>query len=202
MGLGIVTSFSYLLELTSNQPTRWLDHFLEHLWCWDKSWPTLNSQDSPRPGFRGSHHLPPYSILYISLRHLHPNGFLSWDSQGGILKLSWFGLLGLCKVINLCLDLRLGWGLKQTCSFLQEICNGVLHSTCMHRGRVDFRLLVVRSQIASLTPSPSFCHNMCCKCPNGPCKPIFDINTSIAFQWYNEHPNARCFDPYNWTLEF
>jgi len=46
-----------------------------------------------------------------------------------------------------------------------------------------------------LTPGLSFCHNMCYRCPNGPCKPIFDIYISIAFQWYKKHPNARCFWP-------
>jgi hypothetical protein len=33
MGLGRMTSLTYLLELASNQPTSWLVHFLEHLWC-------------------------------------------------------------------------------------------------------------------------------------------------------------------------
>jgi hypothetical protein len=40
-----------------------------------------DTQDSPRPGLGGSHHLPPYNILYTSPRGPHPNGFLSWDSQ-------------------------------------------------------------------------------------------------------------------------
>ncbi len=34
-----------------------------------------DTQDSPRPGLGGSHHLPPYSILCTSPRGLHPNGF-------------------------------------------------------------------------------------------------------------------------------
>ncbi len=57
--------FSYSLESTSNQPTSWLVHYLEHLWCQDKPQATLDSQDSPQPGFGGSHHLPP---IYYSLR--------------------------------------------------------------------------------------------------------------------------------------
>ncbi len=40
----------------------------------------MDSLDSPWPEFRGSHHLPPYSILYVRPRDLHPNGFLSQDS--------------------------------------------------------------------------------------------------------------------------
>jgi hypothetical protein len=128
--------------------------------------------------------------------------FLSWDSQGGIPKLSRFGLMPLCEIITFCSNLRLGWGLKQTCSSCWELSNCVSHSTYMHRGRVDSRLLMVRSQTANLTIGLSFCHNLCYKCPNGSCEPIFDIYTSIGFQCYKEHLNARCFDPYNWTLKF
>jgi hypothetical protein len=202
MGLGRVTSFSYLLELASNQPTSWLVHFLEHLQCYDKPLATLDSQDSPQPGFGGSHYLPPYSILCISLRHLHLNGFLSRDSQGGVPKLSQFGLPGFCKFITLCIDLRLGWGLKKTCSSPWELSYGVSYSTCTHWGRVDSQLLVVGSQIVNLTSGPSFFHNLCCRCPNGSCEAIFDIYTLIAFQWYKERLKARCFDPCNRTLKF
>jgi hypothetical protein len=163
---------------------------------------TLDSQDSPRPGLGGSHHLPPYSILYASPRHMHPNGFLSRDSQGGVRKLSRFGLLPLCDIITLCQDLRLGWGLKQTCSSHQEFFNSVPHSTCTHQGWVNSRLLVVGNQTANLTPDLSFCHNLCCKCPNGSCKPIFDIYISKSFQWYKERHNVRCFDPCNRALKF
>jgi len=109
---------------------------------------------------------------------------------------------GLCEIITFCSDLWLGWGLKQTCNSLWELSNGLSHSTCTHRGRVDSRLLVVESQTGSLTPGPSFCHNMFCRCPNGPCEPIFNIYTSMAFQWYKKHPNERCFGACNWTLKF
>jgi hypothetical protein len=90
----------------------------------------------------------------------------------------------------------------KTCSSHQDLFNGVLHSTCTHRDRVDSQLLVVWSQNASLTPGPSFDHNLCCKCPNGSFEAILDIYTSIPFQWYKEHFNARCFDPYNQALNF
>jgi hypothetical protein len=78
----------------------------------------------------------------------------------------------------------------------------VSHSTCTHRGQVDSWLLVVGSQTANLTSGPSFYHNLCCKCPNGSCEAIFDIYTSIAFQWYEERLKARFFYPCNWTLKF
>jgi hypothetical protein len=117
----------------------------------------------------------PYNILYITPPHPHPNGFLSWDFQGWVSKLSQFGLLGFHKVKTFCSDLRSGRGLKQSCSSPWGLSNGVSHSPRTHHGQVNFRLLVVRSQTASLKPSPSFAHNLCCKCPNGPCEFIFDI---------------------------
>jgi len=67
-----------------------------------------DSLDSPWPGFGGSHHLPPYSILYVATSHPHPNGFYSWNSQGGVPKLSRFGLPGLWELITLSSDLGSG----------------------------------------------------------------------------------------------
>jgi hypothetical protein len=54
---------------------------------------------------------------------------------------------------------------------------------------------MVGSQAASLTPGPSFAHNLGCICPNGSCEAILDIYTSRTFQRYKEHPNARCLTP-------
>ncbi len=143
---------------------------------------------------RGSHHLPPYSILYSSPRRLHPNGTFSRDFQGGVLKLSWFGLPGLWASITPCSDLGLGRVLKQSCSSLWELFNTMSHSFCKRRIQIDSRVLVVGSQTASLTPDHSFAHNLGCRCPNGSCEAILDIYTSRPCQWYKEHPNARCFD--------
>jgi hypothetical protein len=146
---------------------------------------------SPSPG-----------VLCVTMWHPHPNGFLSRDSQGGVPKLSRFGLPGLCEFITLCSNLGLGWGLKQTCSSHWELSKGVLHFICTNRGQVNSRLLMVESQTGSLTPGPSFFHNLCWRCPNGSCKAIFDIYTSISFQWHEECLKARCFDPCNQTLKF
>ncbi len=176
-------------------------HFA-HFWCWDKPRATLDSHDSPRPRFGGSHHLPPYSILCLSPPHLHPNGIFSRDSQSGVLKLSRFGLPGLWAFITFRPDLRLGHSLKQTCRFPRELCKGVSHFTYTHRDQVDYRLLVVGYQTASLTPDPSFAYNLCCRCPNGSCEAILDIYTSRTFQRYKELLNARCFDPCNQALNF
>ncbi len=76
------------------------------------------------------------------------------------------------------------------------------HSTCTHRGWIDSRLLVVGSQIVSLTTDPSFVHNLFSRCLNGSSESIFDIYTSRPFQWYKEHIKSRCFDPCNRTLSF
>jgi hypothetical protein len=82
------------------------------------------------------------------------------------------------------------------------LSNGVSHSTCTHRGRVDSWLLMVGSQTANLIFVPSFDHNLCCRCPNDSCEVILDIYTSRPFQRYKEHLKARCFDPCNRTLSF
>jgi hypothetical protein len=84
----------------------------------------------------------------------------SRDSQSGVPKLSRFGLPGLYMFIISRSNLRLGWSLKRTCRSPWELSNGVSHSTCTHRDWVDSWLLVVGSQIVSLTPDPSFNHNV------------------------------------------
>ncbi len=47
-----------------------------------------DTQDSPRPGFGGSHHLPPYSILCDSPRRPHPNGFFVPGLPSGSLEIA------------------------------------------------------------------------------------------------------------------
>jgi len=72
--------------------------------------------------------------------------------------------------------------LNQSCSYRWELFNVVSHFTRRRREEVDSRLLVVGSQTASLTPDPSFAHNLGCICPNDQCKAIFDIYVSRPFQ--------------------
>ncbi len=134
------------------------------------------------PDLGGSHHLPLYSILCSSAQRLHPNGSFSQDSQGGVPKLSRFGLLGLWAFITSRPELGLGRALNQSCSSPRELSNAMLHSRCRCREKVDSRLLMVGSQTASLTPGPSFAHNLGCICPNGQCEASLDIYTSRLFQ--------------------
>ncbi len=105
------------------------------------------------------------------------------------------GLLELWTAITP--DCRVGSqrGLNQSCSPCRDLFNAMLHSQIGHREQVDSRLLVVRSQTASLTPGSSFAHNLGCRCPNCLCEGIFDIYVSRPFQWHQKHPNARCFAP-------
>jgi hypothetical protein len=153
----------------------------------------FNTLDSPRPGFGGSHHLPPYSILCSSPWELHPNGTFSQDSQEGVPKLSRAGLPGLWTHTTPGFNLRLEWGLNQSCSSPRELSNASSHSIYRRWEEVDSRLLVVGSQTANLTPGPSFAHNLGWKCSNDQCEAILDIYTSRTFQWHQEHPNPRCF---------
>jgi hypothetical protein len=160
-----------------------------------------DTQDSPRPGLGGSHHLPPYSILCASPWGPYPNGFLSQDSQVGVPKLQQLGLLWLWRRITSCANLRLRRDLKQSCSPRQELFNGMWHVAWTEGNLVDSWLLVVGSQTANLTPGLSFGHNLCYKCPNEQCKPILGIYTSITFQWYKELFEVRSFDPWNRALK-
>jgi hypothetical protein len=49
------------------------------------------------------------------------------------------------------------------------------HVTCTQGNPGNSRLLVVRNQIANLTPDPSFGYNLCFKCLNESHEPILDI---------------------------
>jgi len=115
-------------------------------------------------------------------------------------KLLKLGLLQFWGLIILCEDLWLKWGLKQSCIPCRELLNNMLHATWTQGNRGDYRLLMVGSQIANLTPSPSFDHNLCFRCPNGSCRPILDICISIVFQWYEEVLKPLGFGPCNHSL--
>jgi hypothetical protein len=166
------------------------------IWCWDKPRANSDSHDTPWPGLGRCHHHPPYSILCVTPPHPHPSGCLSWDST----LLSRFWIPRTLGHHSFSPDLQLGRGLNQTCSPLRELFNAVSHSPSARRERVDSRLLVVRSQTVSLTPGPSFAHNLGCRCPNDRCKAISDIYTSRPFQWHQERPKPRCFSPFCQTL--
>jgi hypothetical protein len=80
-------------------------------------------------------------------------------------------------------------GLNQTCSPRWDLSNDISHFQFGAWEKVDSQLFVVG------TPGPSFAHNLGDRCPNGQCEAIFDIYASRPFQWHQENPNARCFEP-------
>jgi len=144
----------------------------------------------------------PHGVLCTSSRGPHPNGFLSRDSQVGVPKSPKLGLSQLWSPITLRSNLRSRCGLKQSCSPRWELSNGMSHAVYRQVNRVDSRLFLVKSQIGSLTPSPSFGHNLCFRCQNEQCEPILDIFVLISFQWYKERHKPLSFDPWNRSLKF
>jgi hypothetical protein len=167
----------------------------------DDAHANTNSQDLPRPGLGGSHHLPPYNILCAWPWDQHPNDILSRDSQVRVSKFPKLGLFHLWRPITLCANLWLRWSLKKISSPCWELSNGMSHATWMQGNRGDSWLLMFRNQIANLALGPSFGHNLCLKCPNGSCELILDIYVPRDFQWYKELFNPMGFDPYNCSLK-
>jgi hypothetical protein len=92
------------------------------------------------------------------------------------------GVPGLWELITPDCGIRSRRSLNQTCSPRRDLFNDVSHSQFGLREEVDSRLLVVGSQIASLTPGPSFAHNLGDRCPNAQCEGIFGIYASRPFQ--------------------
>ncbi len=116
-------------------------------------------------------------------------------------KFQQLGLPQLWGRITLRENLRLKWGLKQSCNPFQELSNSMLHATYKKGNWGDSWLLVVGNQIGNLSLDPSFGHNLCLKCPNGSCEPILDIYVQRDFQWYKEIFNTMGFDPCNRSLK-
>jgi hypothetical protein len=154
------------------------------------------------PGLRVSHHLTPNSILYDSSRGWHPNGLF----VPGVPKSRNFGLLRLWSLITFGANLRSSCLLKQSCRSHRDLSKGMSHVLWSQVFRVDSRLLLVGTQNwrtpGSSTPGPSFGHNLCFRCPNEQCEPIFDIYTSRAFHLHKERNETLRFDPSNLSLKF
>jgi len=137
---------------------------------------------------------PHYSILCAWPWAQHPNVICPDTFKFGVLKFSKLGLLQLWRLIILCVNLWLKWGMKEKFSHFWDLSNGMWHATCMQGNQGDSWLLVVKSQINNLTFSPSFGHNLCFKYPNGSCELILDIYVSKKIQWYKENFNPMNFD--------
>jgi hypothetical protein len=92
-----------------------------------------------------------------------------------ILKFLKLGLPRLWRLITLCANLQLRWGLEKSCSPRRELSKDMWHVTFTQVNQGNSWLLVVGSQIGNLTLDPSFDHNLCFKYPNGSCEPILNI---------------------------
>jgi hypothetical protein len=131
------------------------------------------------------HHHTPYSILCDAPWRLHPNGTNSRDSRvesRNCPETVSGGVPGLWELISPNCGIGSQRGLNQSCIPRRALSNGALHSPFEGREGIDSRLLMVGSQTASLTPGPSFAHNLGDRCPNGQCEAIFDIYASRPFQ--------------------
>jgi hypothetical protein len=128
--------------------------------------------------------------------------FLSQDSWVGVLKSHQSGFSQLWSLIILRADLGSKCDLKQSCSFRQELSNGMWHVIWSQVNWVDSWLFFVESQTGNLTPGPSFGHNLCFRCPNEQYELILDIYVLRAFQWYKERHKPLIFDPSNHSLKF
>jgi hypothetical protein len=123
-------------------------------------------------------------------------GFPSWNPEFPKL-----GLPQLWRPLTSFVDLRSRWGLKQSCSPRQHLLHNMWQTTCTQINRSNSWFLVVKSQIGSLTPNPSFGHNLCFKYANESCKPILNIYIPRSFQWYKEIFNPMNFSPCNYPLK-
>jgi hypothetical protein len=90
----------------------------------------------------------------------------------GISKFSKWEVPRIWKPITFCVDLWLRWGLKQSCSPCRELSNYMQRITYTQVNQSDSWLLVVDSQIGSLSLDPFFGHNLCFKYLNGSASPF------------------------------
>jgi len=124
-------------------------------WCTNQPLATMDSQESPWPRLRGSQHLPPYSIfMCLATGPPHKSHFvLRLPSGNPIPKFLKLGLPQLWGPITLCADLRLKWGLKQSCNPCWELSKGMSQATYTQGNWGDSCFLVVGSQINNFVPS-------------------------------------------------
>jgi hypothetical protein len=182
--LGRRTSRSSLI-LHPKQTTKWLVYVREHPWVLGQATGTLEHKTHHGPDSGEATTFP--HIVYSAARD---GGYIQMAQIPGTPKLESrnrpeivpVGVPGLWELITLNSRIRSQQGMNQTCSPCRDLFNAVSHSQIGCQKEVDFRLLVVGSQIASLTPGSSFAHNLGYKCPNDQCEAIFDICASRTFQ--------------------
>jgi hypothetical protein len=195
--LGRRTSRSSLI-LHPKQTTKWLVYIREHPWVLGQATGTLDHKTHHGPDSREATTFPhivfsaPHFEDYIQMALFPGTPKLESRNSPEILPV---GVSGLWELITLDCKVWSQRRLNQTCSPRRDLSNDVSHFQFGGRQKVDSRLFVVGSQTGSLTPGPSFAHNLGYRCPNGQDEAIFVIYASRPFQWQQEHLNARCFGP-------
>jgi len=116
-------------------------------WCTDEPRANTDSQNSPQPKLGGSHHLPPYSILFVWPQDQHPNVILFRDSQIGVPKFSKLSLPQLWGAHNFVWKPLIEMRSKKSCNPRWDLFSGMLHTTYTQGNQGNSRLLMVRSQI-------------------------------------------------------
>jgi len=113
------------------------------------------------------------------------------------------GVPGLRELITP--DCKIGsqQGLNQSCSPRRDLSNDVSHSPFGGWKSIDSRLLVVGSQIASLTPGPSIAHNLGERCPNAQCEVFWVLLSSSEHSGVPEDSKSPTFSsvelhPHTW----
>ncbi len=115
-------------EPASKTNTSWLEVILHAFGVGTSHGLTRTHMTHHSPDSREATTFPPYSILCSSVRRLHPNGSFSWDSQGGVPKLSRFGLPGLWAAITSRTEFGSRRGLNQSRSSPRELSNAMSHT--------------------------------------------------------------------------
>ncbi len=142
----------------TNQTTNWLMHSWNIFGAWMNHGQThitrfITTRIWGKP--------PPSHLPHLGYEACTQMSFFPRTPKLGILKFLKLRLLQFWKPITFCLDVRLKWGLKESCNHPWELFNNMWHTACTKTNQGDFWLLVVWSQIDSLIPNPSFGHSLC-----------------------------------------
>jgi len=176
------------MNLHQNKPPTWLVHIPGHPWVLGQATGTSNHKTHHGPDSGVCHHHTPYIPIvysatprggYIQMAQIPETPEMESRNYPEIVP---GGVPRLWEVITPDCKIRSQRGLNQTCSPRRDLSNDVSHSQFGLWKEVDSRLLVVGSQTASLTPGPSFAHNLGDRCPNAQCEGTFDIYASRPFQ--------------------
>jgi hypothetical protein len=195
--LGRGTSRSSL-NLHPKQTTKWLVHIREHPWVLGQAMGTSTHKTHHGPD-SGEATTFPHIVFSAMLR----GGYIQMALFLGTPKLEsrncpetvLVGVPGLWELITLDCRVRLQQGFNQSYSPCQDLSNSMSHFQFGGWEEVDSRLLVVGSQTASLTPGPSFAHNLGCRCPKRPIRGDFKHLHFKTFPMTPITPQSKVFWP-------